>query len=340
MPELRITDSYGTETKSISFSLSEIPFTIGRGQDNAFSIDDECVSDRHFKISLDSEKLAIVDLDSGTGTFVNGDRISCTNLNHGDLIRVGNTLLILDDQQHGDFPDRVAEKWGDREQMAVVGETTALMSHQINNVIQGINGGAYLIDVGLSKGDLDTVTRGWEIVSANQKELTEVFSGLLNLGKPFDPEMQRVDLVGILRDSLDDLSSFLTSEGASVQIDEPPCQFHVDGDEKGLTLSLKNLFRIAVRASRSDSPVVLEIGFIRMDGAISIQVLYRGAAICLDPAATLNPIDRDRWFIAGIDFAVSRKIIMAHQGDIKLSDRGDGSHQISVDLPLSRNHKT
>lgn len=70
---------------------------LGRSRDNDVSLDDPSVSRFHARIFERESRFYICDLDSTSGTYVNGDRIARDHpLNHGDTIRLGTTELILD----------------------------------------------------------------------------------------------------------------------------------------------------------------------------------------------------------------------------------------------------
>ena len=56
------------------------------------------------------------------------------------------------------------------ERLAAVGQTIATLSHHIKNILQGIRGGSYLIDLGLNEKDESIVRRGWTIVEKNQTQ--------------------------------------------------------------------------------------------------------------------------------------------------------------------------
>ncbi|MEO6811855.1 MAG: FHA domain-containing protein [Isosphaeraceae bacterium] len=57
------------------------------------------------------------------------------------------------------------------ERLAAVGQTIATLSHHIKNILQGIRGGSYLIDMGLNQQDETIVRRGWTIVEKNQGKI-------------------------------------------------------------------------------------------------------------------------------------------------------------------------
>ncbi|PCI06892.1 hypothetical protein COB72_11255 [bacterium] len=50
------------------------------------------------------------------------------------------------------------------ERMAAIGETVASLSHSIKNILQGLRGGADVVEIGLHKNDLAIAQNGWGIV--------------------------------------------------------------------------------------------------------------------------------------------------------------------------------
>src|SRR5207247_3547603 len=49
------------------------------------------------------------------------------------------------------------------ERLAAVGQTIAMLSHHIKNILQGIRGGSYLLEMGLAEEDPAVVQKGWAI---------------------------------------------------------------------------------------------------------------------------------------------------------------------------------
>ena len=76
--------------------LKQGVFTIGRGSDNYFQLNDRVISAHHASIVvkrctyMDSIfNITIEDLKSTNGVFVNGKRVSQKKLKHNDLIQIG-----------------------------------------------------------------------------------------------------------------------------------------------------------------------------------------------------------------------------------------------------------
>ena len=68
---------------------------IGRGSDLDMVLVEDMVSRRHAKISTFGGEIAIEDMGSTNGSFVNGERIRKTTLKEGDRILIGTSIIKL-----------------------------------------------------------------------------------------------------------------------------------------------------------------------------------------------------------------------------------------------------
>jgi EAL domain-containing protein (putative c-di-GMP-specific phosphodiesterase class I) len=69
-------------------SLAQFPFRIGRSAEVQYTVYSRQVSKIHAEITRRGEAFTLCDLGSRNGTFVNGERIAETTLNHGDIIHI------------------------------------------------------------------------------------------------------------------------------------------------------------------------------------------------------------------------------------------------------------
>ena len=79
-----------------SIALLPTTLTIGREHDNNVEIKDPEVARYHARILRERDDYVVEDLNSSTGTWINGERKTRAVLSHGDVIRVGQTELALD----------------------------------------------------------------------------------------------------------------------------------------------------------------------------------------------------------------------------------------------------
>ena len=71
-----------------SFNVGELPLIIGRSPDVEVVINDSNVSRRHAEVWRTSEGVAMRDLQSTNGTFVNGHRITAVSLSPRDDVTI------------------------------------------------------------------------------------------------------------------------------------------------------------------------------------------------------------------------------------------------------------
>jgi hypothetical protein len=79
-----------------SFNISDRPLVIGRSPDVDVVINDTNVSRRHAEVWRTSEGVAVRDLQSTNGTFVNGHRITAVSLSPRDDVTVGALHLRIE----------------------------------------------------------------------------------------------------------------------------------------------------------------------------------------------------------------------------------------------------
>lgn len=77
------------------FSISG-PTDVGREQPAIPMSFDSQVSRKHAQLVPDAMGLAVTDLNSTNGTFVNGQRVQSQTVRSGDLVKVGSTTFRVD----------------------------------------------------------------------------------------------------------------------------------------------------------------------------------------------------------------------------------------------------
>lgn len=75
------------------YHLSPKKMLIGRADRSDIFIDDASVSREHACIERRDGRFILEDLKSTNGTSINGESVDVRVLNHGDKIRIGNTVL-------------------------------------------------------------------------------------------------------------------------------------------------------------------------------------------------------------------------------------------------------
>ena len=96
------------------------------------------------------------------------------------------------------------------ERLAAVGQTIASLSHHIKNILQGVRGGSYLIEMGMkdhakaiADGEVDVeaaekavdiMRKGWGIVEKNQERISTLVMDMLTFSKEREPVPEPANL--------------------------------------------------------------------------------------------------------------------------------------------------
>jgi len=76
------------------------------------------------------------------------------------------------------------------ERLASIGQTVAGLAHGIKNILHGLKGGSYLVDIGVERNDTERLKKGWETVRRNIERTSVLVMDLLSYSKEREPEFE------------------------------------------------------------------------------------------------------------------------------------------------------
>ncbi|MCL5096803.1 MAG: FHA domain-containing protein [Candidatus Omnitrophica bacterium] len=83
--------------------------TVGRMDDNLFQIPEPSVSSHHCEILLRGNDVVVRDLNSTNGTYINGEQITESSLKSGQILRLGQVEIRLENGQPAAQTKKVPE---------------------------------------------------------------------------------------------------------------------------------------------------------------------------------------------------------------------------------------
>jgi FHA domain-containing protein len=98
-PRTSATPALVVDQTNERFELRHGSNVVGRGTDADLQLLDQGVSRRHLDVQYDGNTTTVYDLGSTNGTSVNGHEVGSHQLRHGDVIRIGHTRLVFQEQQ-------------------------------------------------------------------------------------------------------------------------------------------------------------------------------------------------------------------------------------------------
>jgi len=225
-----------------------------------------------------------------------------------------------------------------QERLAAVGQTVASLSHSIKNIIQGLRGGAEVVDLGLRKKNMSVVTNGWVIVTRNLSRIQNLTMNMLAFSKQRSPETEltRIDQL------VDDVAALVQGQFEQAEIalildvdqDLPPIPI----DPGGIHQALLNLLNNALEACEPGKGAVTLSGAMSEDGEHFVLTV-RDNGHGMD-AQTLEHLFEPFYSTkglrgTGLGLTVSRKIAEEHGGRLEIESEPGAGTSIRIKLPLT-----
>jgi len=222
------------------------------------------------------------------------------------------------------------------ERMAVIGRTVSELAHCIKNILNGIQGGAYIIEAGFDKNDADKLRAGWDMVKRNNAFLSGLVLDMLAYAKEREPAYEDTDVNELLGTVADLLAGRAKPKGITVRAEPDEGLGPVCIDRTGIYRVLLNLGGNAVDAcTENTGEVVLRRRSADSDRFV-LQVQDNGAGI--------SPEHLGRLFTdffstkgskgTGLGLVVSHKIVTEHGGTIDVASEPGQGTTFTIHLPL------
>jgi hypothetical protein len=84
-------------------------------------------------------------------------------------------------------------------ELVTLGQSIALLSHDIKNILEGLQGGAYVVDEGMKDKDTKLILRGWDIVKKNITEISGIAQNILYSAKEREPTLKLTKPLDVAR---------------------------------------------------------------------------------------------------------------------------------------------
>ena len=89
--------------------------------------------------------------------------------------------------------NRLRRQLIENERLAAIGQTVAELAHCIKNILNGLKGGSYLINVGLKRKENGMVDEGWKTVQKGISRISRLSLDMLNYSHDRKPDLQATD---------------------------------------------------------------------------------------------------------------------------------------------------
>jgi len=226
------------------------------------------------------------------------------------------------------------------ERLAAVGQTVAGLAHSIKNILMGLEGGKYMISLGLKKDDRSMIDRGSDMLDRNFDKTTTLVKDFLSFSKGRLPQLKMTDpnaLVGEIVDLYKDIAAVSNIElKARLKPKISPAPLDPDAIHTCLTNLVSNALDACLMGQQKGSEVVITTRDEK--GKLIFEVSDNGSGMDYEIKKKIFTT----FFTTkggegtGLGLLTTRKLVQEHGGKIVVeSQKGKGS-RFRMEFPRKR----
>ncbi|MFH1113621.1 MAG: ATP-binding protein [Pseudomonadota bacterium] len=231
------------------------------------------------------------------------------------------------------------------DRLAVVGQTVAGLAHGIKNILQGLEGGVYVVRTAVEDDDRDLLIRGWGMVENNIGRISQLVQDLLNYSKDRAPQYEEIDL-NLLAEEVCALFDIKAAKRSIlIERDFDPSvgrTLKVCLDQRGIHTCLSNLVSNAIDAceldiSKDRHKIVVST---RADGTDHVILEVSDDGVGMDEET------RSKIFASffstkgsrgtGLGLLVTSKIVLEHDGEITFQSEPGAGSTFTITVPSGK----
>jgi signal transduction histidine kinase len=122
-------------------------------------------------------------------------------------------------------------------QLESIGLLISSVSHGIKGLLNGLDGGVYLVNTGLKKGDEQRVTQGWEMVQRNIERIRNMVLNILFYAKEREPNWEIVDAAQVAREVCEVIQPRAAEHQIQLRCKQEPTAGTLEADSKALAIA-------------------------------------------------------------------------------------------------------
>ena len=227
------------------------------------------------------------------------------------------------------------------ERLAAVGQTVAGLAHGVKNLLMGIDGGMYMLESGIEKGEPERLVSGWAILREDMARMTSFVREFLEFAKGRSPEVRLIDPNDPAKEVLSLFREAAKLKGIEIRdrLQEDILPAWLDGED--IHTCLTNLVSNAIDACEvSDKPsrnVVLSSQ--DRDGTLVFEVADDGVGMDYEIRKKIF----SNFFSTkatgkgtGLGLLTTRKIVQEHGGTVSFDSTEGAGSVFRLEFPRDR----
>ncbi len=236
------------------------------------------------------------------------------------------------------------------ERLAATGETVAVLSHSIKNILQGLRGGADVVEMGLKKEDLKISRGGWTILKRNIDRIMALTLNMLAYSRPRTPEYELTRVGDLLEECAELLADQCQAKEVALIVDAESEMVPVMLDPHLMHQAIVNLLVNAVEAVQPKvGAVTVRATYVANPDrsiapgpagsagkpVIRIDVIDNGPGIARDRHAQIfEPFQSTKGIRGtGLGLTVTKRLVEEHRGRVLLTSEPNRGATFTIVIP-------
>lgn len=216
-------------------------------------------------------------------------------------------------------------------ELAGLGQLIGEIAHDAKNILEGLQGGIYIVNLGFGNGNQEDIRVGWAMIQRNVGRLSAMLMDMLYCAKKRLPSRLPVSLPSVLREAVELFTPRAKQFNIDLQVKAAE-EVEILGEPEQIHKLISNLICNAIDACTADPEkqgahrIVATASRDELDAIIQVE----DNGIGMD-AATRNGLFKDAATTkgsagSGLGLLLSHKVASEHGGTVTVrSERGRGS---------------
>lgn len=222
------------------------------------------------------------------------------------------------------------------ERLAAAGEAVAYLSHYIRNILQGMQGGADVVEVGLKKQSIEIAQQGWSLVKRNLDRIFVLTMNMLTFSKQREPRIELCALNKIVEEVVV-LSNSRADEKSVMILTEFDVMPPIPLDADGIHQVINNIVLNAIDACPSqDGHVNITTQYQTKPAKVIVIVRDNGHGIPSNEIETIFDAFHSSKGHGGtgLGLAAAKKIVAELKGEIHVESVVKEGTTFRITLPV------
>jgi signal transduction histidine kinase len=224
-------------------------------------------------------------------------------------------------------------------ELAGLGQLIGEIAHDAKNILDGLQGGIYIVNLGFSKGNQEDIRVGWAMIQRNVARLSSMLMDMIYCAKRRSPRRMPVSLPAVLREAVELFMPRARQFHIDLQLNAAE-EVEILGEPEQIHKLVSNLIGNAIDACTADVEkqglhrIVVTVSRDELDAIIAVEDNGIGMG-----SAARNGLFKDATTTkgsagSGLGLLLSQKVASEHGGEITVrSEHGKGS-VFMVRLPV------